>query len=403
MKNKFTWILIAAYVFSRWFIWEYRPTEFTEILYSYMPYAHLWASGEEPYLEHWFEYPPATALWFYIPHLYDMATLHQPWHLPYLPAYRLMMLIIDIALFSLIWKTMIVLKANQAVIVGGLSYYILTTAKAHHFIYDSMDLVFALAITISAVGTVLWKHSEGIFITWIGYFLGLSLKLANAPLALVYFLAQSKQWKKALLLSAIAFILVWGYPLAHYRSSLQVMLVYHQIRGLQIESVPATISRVIHQFTQSEEIFEAYKNYEIRGPVSTTIKRIFDPLFVLSVVGLTIWLSWLIIKAPVKRRPIWALWGTQALILLLMVTAKVASTPFLLWHIPILALFPYSNLKQQFIFTIPSLLIVILSMTPIPDLAVGPLSTHVLIAFYRSLAFFGLFIAWIKLRKVLAL
>jgi hypothetical protein len=398
MSKKLTWIIILLFVFTRWFIWHYRPEAFTEILYSYMPYAHLWAGGEEPYLEHWFEYPPVTALWFYLPHVYDMATLEHPWHLPYLQAYRLMMMGVDVGVFTLLWLGLKKLKQPSHLLASALIYYSLVTAKAHHFIYDSMDLVFAGAIMLSVAGPLLFQGSKGIFLKWIGYFGGLGLKLANAPLMLPYLLSQRKHWRRELLLLFVAGMIIWGYPLIHYRSSLQVMLVYHRIRGLQIESVPATLARTINQFTHSEEIVEAYKNYEIKGPVSERVKQVFDPLFVLAVGIFTLYTSRKALRLSAIQQPVFFIWVTQGLILLVMSTAKVLSTPFLLWHIPLLALYPYRNWRQQLRFLIPSALIILLSMTPIPDLPVGPLSTHILISLYRSIAFVVLFVLWFRLQ-----
>src|SRR3989339_602912 len=119
-------LLIALYIISRIYIWRSGPVSFTEIIFSYMPYAHLWASGQRPYLDQWYEYPPATIPLFYIPHVIDRGTLKYPAiHLDYLQSYRGILLLVDIGVFVMIWKVLRKQKAKVSIFAGGLVYYIL--------------------------------------------------------------------------------------------------------------------------------------------------------------------------------------------------------------------------------------------------------------------------------------
>jgi len=204
-----------------------------------------------------------------------------------------------------------------------------------------------------------------------------------------------KQWKSLFLWGGIALVIIWGLPLLYFRSSLQVMLVYHRMRGLQVESTPAVITSVINSFTHTEKFVEAYKNYEIVGPISTTVKHFFEPLFYFVIVAFITGASW--VSFQTKNRDVNFLRHQLTLIyiFIFMLTAKVLSTPFLLWHIPFVAMYPYKDRKTQLVVLLVSFLIVLLSMSPIPKMAIGILDTHKLIGLARLIGFLFLLIIFL--------
>ncbi len=165
-------IIFLFFLLTRVYIWLTPPPQFTEIIYSYMPYAHLWASGVKPYLEQWYEYPPLTIPLFYIPHLIDTATNNFNWHIRYLPAYKGILTAVDVSIFLLVYLTLRKQKIKDSVITICLLYYSIATAKAHHFIYDSMDLAFDFGR---------WNDSmvwlERIIFRLVGLFCGHSLEI----------------------------------------------------------------------------------------------------------------------------------------------------------------------------------------------------------------------------------
>jgi len=387
--------LVGLFIVTRLFIWVFRPIEFTEVTYSYMPYAHLWDSGEIPYLEQWYEYPPATIPLFYLPHLIDKFTYGQILSLNYLQVYRGMFFLIDVAIFIMIWKVLLKYQVAYQMVTIAIIYYCFVTAKAHHFIYDTMDLSFAAAMVLGVAAPIISSSSKSLFVSWLGTFLATALKLVNAPLIPVYALLDKKQWKSLFLWGGIALVIIWGLPLLYFRSSLQVMLVYHRMRGLQVESTPAVITSVINSFTHTEKFVEAYKNYEIVGPISTTVKHFFEPLFYFVIVAFITGASW--VSFQTKNRDVNFLRHQLTLIyiFIFMLTAKVLSTPFLLWHIPFVAMYPYKDRKTQLVVLLVSFLIVLLSMSPIPKMAIGILDTHKLIGLARLIGFLFLLIIFL--------
>lgn len=390
-----TWLILGFFVISRIFILLNPPPYFTEIIYSYMPYAHLWASGERPYLDQWYEYPPATIPLFYLPHVIDSATHGQWFHFDYRNAYKTLLLIIDIGLFTLIWLTLKKIQPHKKLITFSLIYYILVTAKAHHFIFDTMDLAFAAALTLTIASPVLWKGAIGKTSMWFGYFLAIALKLLNGPLGLIYAVIERKDWKRNIIYGGIGFAIVWAIPLLIYRSSLQVMLVYHQIRGLQVSSALAIVVRVLNEFTHSEQIIEVYKNYETTGPITDTallILKFIFPLALILFIGYYTKIAWTLKKQLHNN---WRISVTLGYILILMLVSKVQSTPFMLWSIPLLAIFPYQNLKSQLKLLIPSMVIIATTMSPIPDVQLVLFKTSLWIDIVRTALFTWMFVVWI--------
>ncbi|MFH2022009.1 MAG: hypothetical protein ABIJ33_01865 [Patescibacteria group bacterium] len=396
----------GLFLLTRAYIWFNPPVDFTEIIYSYMPYAHLWASGVKPYLEQWYEYPPATIPLFYLPHLIDRQTYGSFCHIDYRQAYRGLLLLVDTALFALLWRSLVRFGTKPQLRLTALVYYCLITTKANHFLYDTMDWTFAGALALS-VSPAFWvtvrsrtlaRNLMADMQTWLGYWLAVGLKLLNGPLGLPLALLQRRRWRTGWLALAVAGGLVWGLPLLIYRSSLSVMLVFHQMRGLQVDSLTAVIVRIINGFTQTESVIEIYKNYEMTGPVTTQALGILSFVFPLALVVFTGWMVWQAWRlAPrEKDHSAFRLSMTLGFVLLLMIVSKVLSRPFVLWHIPLLAMLPLANWRQQLRFLVPSVIAVVVTLSFIPDVPVGILSTATLVGVVRSLAFVWLFVEWFR-------
>ncbi|OGV96065.1 hypothetical protein A2W24_00820 [Microgenomates group bacterium RBG_16_45_19] len=396
-KKQVGWILIGLLlVVSRLYIWQAKPTDFSQITAVYMPYAHLWAEGLKPYLEQWYEYPPATIPLFYLPHWIDLKTMTFSWHLNYGLAYRGLIFWVDMGLVGLIIVWLKKLKVKAPIIWGGLIYYALATAKAHDFIYDAMDLVFVAAVVIGITAPKLWGRA-GQFIEWLGFFLATALKLINAPLLVVYAVMERSNRKKLLINLFAAGLIVWLLPLLIFRSALAVMLVYHGQRGLQVESVPAQIVLLINRFSHTENFEQKYQSITLIGPISEQVTQIFNWLLPIMVISYLIWGT----RAAVKIRLSDQHQARVALTLVyffgFMLVGKVLSTPYLLWQIPLLALYPFKSLKQQLAMTGPALIMIAISMTPIKNTNLGWIDVHLLIGWGRSVIIAYLLVASIFL------
>lgn len=379
-------VCLSIFLLTRLYIWNNPPTDFTQIIYVYMPYAHLWAEGYIPYLKQVYEYPPLTIPFFYIPHLIDMATNHQWYHINYSDAYKLILTSVDIAIFALIWKTLKKLNTSKTVFITSLLYYSLVTAKANHFIYDSFDLIFAVALMLAVVAPLLWQR-RGTFWGWFGFMAGVAIKYVNAPLGLLMVIQQCHSFKKLVVEGLIATLLIWGIPVAVFRSSMMVTFEYHKQRGIQIESIPATLVRTIDQWTHSERAVEVAKAYDIQGPVSTQVGKIFKIIFPVSLLVYVTSAGFYLWKLKYKDTFVPMMWITLGYISLFMIVSPVLSTPYLLWHIPFVALLPTKKLSQKLSLVIPSFIIIAAGMTAIPNVAFGPLTLHIWIGWIKVVGF----------------
>lgn len=410
------WARLAVFLFllTRLYIWFTPPPHFSEIIYSYMPYAHLWASGVMPYRQQWYEYPPATIPLFYLPHIIDRET-HGPaeqanlWHINYSRGYRGELLLVDVVTFALIWfasRTLFRTRQERAL---ALTFYAIATMKATHFLYDTMDLTFASALALSCVAP-LWERADkpltisfSILARWVGYWLAAALKLVNLPLGILHALVEVKRWKLNLAGMLIAFVLVWGIPLLLFRSSLQVMLVYHQQRGVQVDSVPGLALRIATRITHTEKITEVYKNYEVAGPLTERVKPLVDLYFIGALGSYLIWSSWQIwqLRSKTANLSLAALHFTLGYVLVFLLSGKVQSTPFLIWLMPLIALYPWQNLRRQAWAVGLSLICIFVTMTQVPNTELGLFTLPILVGVIRTGALAGLLWMWAHSQSLL--
>jgi hypothetical protein len=401
----------AFFLASRLFIWVFQPASFSEIIYSYMPYAHLWASGVVPYREQWYEYPPATIPLFYAPHVIDRETHPFWWHQNYSQAYRLILLAVDVGLFWLLWQWWSRHEWQQSQWVAAALFYILATMKAHEFMYDTMDWVFVAAWTLSLVaGGVGWR--AGPFWEWLGYWLAVGLKYVNGPVG--WWLALSKvvtHWKQGwasvalqAVIGGVAFLVVWGLPLALFRSSLSVSLVYHQLRGIQIDSTYALIARTVTEWTHTEKFIEVYKNYEVAGPFTDSLKTPASFIFagsMLSVLALGSWLIWrqkvpTSLQVSKAHMPELLAWLSLGYVLVFLVTGKVLSRPFLLWLIPLLCLINWKDTRAQAKFLLTALFIITITLSPASNMRILTLPLPLWIGWGRCLGLSVMLWWWVR-------
>lgn len=368
------WLAILGFVLTRLYIFLNPPP----YVRYFEEYANIWHYGLPPYLKHWFEYPPATIPFISGPLLLDLAGYGK-----YRLNFRIMMLLADIGLFSLVLATLKKLSTSTSVRVVSVLYYLVLTLKAKDFMYENLDTLFVICVFAPAVLPILFKQGWR-WGQWLLYWLGTGLKLINAPLGLLYFLSgfkdrsqlfEPKQFIKHLAIPVIAALLIWAAPLLMYRSSLLVVWVYHKDRTLQVESIAAHLVRAANIFTKSETIYLSnYKSFDLKGPLSDWALLLTNLSFVVAMVIFCLYVLTMFFNDKNRAQassPVFLLKATLVFVLSYLVTNKVFSTPYHLWYLALIAVYPYQSWRQRWFFFITSAIFLGVATTPFPQVMIG--------------------------------
>lgn len=331
------WLVLVLLFFclSRLYIFTHPPA----YVRYFEEYANIWHYGWPPYLKHWYEYPPATIPFVSAPLWLDLAGIGQ-----YRWNFRTMNLAVDTFLFILILLSLSRLRLSWSAKLLSLSFYLLATTKAKDFMYDNLDLLFSLCFFAPAVWPLFSRRTRAVG-QWLWFWLGTGLKLINLPLGFAYWWQSQYRWWQRLLLVGVTFLALWAVPLFLYRSSLSVVLVYHQQRQLQVESFPALMVRGLNHWTKSEEIFfSEAKSFDLRGPLSQVALPLSQGALVLFGLGLTYY-CW--VNRDRGQDPVYLIKVNLIFIFGYFLTNKVFSTPYHLWYLPLLTVYPYRSMRQR--------------------------------------------------------
>ncbi|OGD55597.1 hypothetical protein A3E73_02500 [Candidatus Beckwithbacteria bacterium RIFCSPHIGHO2_12_FULL_47_17] len=322
---KRTWLIFAflSFFLSRIFILFNPPPNYSDVFHDYRRYAEMWASGIRPYFEHLYEYPPATIPLLYFPEVLNRANIGH-----YYQNYRLQIFLLDLGISYFVFSTIIKLKTKPISKTLALTFYNLAPLIAKDFFYEGIDWVFVGSLSLA----IIFMSKRLLF--WILFWLSTGIKLLTAPLALVFI---KKDWK----LMILGFLLVWGLPLVIFRSSLGVMFVYNNERGIKYAAFPSFVVETINYFTNSETRRDQPPDFEWQGPVSRAAEKVVAIVFPLSLF-LVLLYAW---RQPMTYA--FALKISLIFFLVMFFTAKIFSQPFHLWYVPLIALFPFKSVKIQ--------------------------------------------------------
>lgn len=358
IQKNWLWVAIAGFALSRLYIFATPPT----YVRYFEEYANIWYYGLPPYLMHLFEYPPATIPFISGPLLLDLAGIGQ-----YRINFRIMMLFVDVLMFAFSLAAMRKLGYSSRTKLVNILFYLLMTIKAKDFMYENLDMLFTLSLFVPTILPLLLNR--GRYVTqWLLYWFGVGIKLVNAPLGLLYFLGTKMSLVKKIALIGVTCLVIWGLPLAVYRSSLSVMLVYHKNRVIQVESFAALVIRGANLFTHSEEIFfSEHKSFDMKGPISNALLPVVNAALILSMLVLVIY----ILRHRDKASdPVFMMKVTLIFIFSYFLTNKVFSTPYHLWYVPLLAVYPYRSMRERLFFFVTSGVYLAVATSPLPSIEV---------------------------------
>jgi len=341
----------------------------------------MWTEGYTPYLKHFYEYPPTTIPLIYIPQMLQISGIGD-----FYQNFRILTFGLDFLVFLMIIKAIKYLKTSKLQKNLSLAFYLITPMIAKDFFYEGIDLVFISSLVIGIIYYLFKTKKTWLnrFWFWFFFWLSTSIKFMSVPLLAIYLYLTKLNLKKELKAISLAFLAVWGIPLAIFRSSLAVMFVFHARRGLKYASFPSFIVETINYWTNTEIRLNKAPDFELQGPISSIAEKVVSIVFPLSILivifyGLFIVLKpnfknisttlkklFLLEKIKLNHLDPYAFSLKFALIYILTIflTGKVFSQPFHIWLIPLTALYPFKSIKKQLMFMALVLWLLVIDTTP---------------------------------------
>jgi hypothetical protein len=365
-KKYHRWLMMAVWLLvfftSRWWVLEHPPyrititdgkfsgSGFSDVKQDYERYANMWKYGLTPYFEQLYEYPPATIPFVYLPLEVDLAGFGY-----YYYNYRVQIFIVEAIFFGFLYLLIQRLPMTQLQKRLSLLFFILAGMWAKDYWYEGIDLVFALflagALMVDRLVRIQTLKSRIIF--WTLFWLSTAIKYMTFPLALPFLLLSRIKLKNEITASMIGFLIVWGFPLAYFRSSLSVPVVFHMERPLKYGSFGTYILNVINDYTRTETQTDILPHYPIVGPVASFMEKTVSLTFLMAIMATTLILTywaWLVrkqVKTPPYYRYQTYIRMSLIYMMVLFLTTKVFSSPFHIWYVPLMSILAYPNLAYQ--------------------------------------------------------
>src|SRR3972149_4778872 len=340
MKRTLIILAILGFFISRIYILLNPPPNYSDVFHDYRRYAEMWASGLTPYLIHLYEYPPITIPVLYLPEVLNRANIGH-----YYQNYRLQIFIFDFLISAFVIGAILKLKTKPVNKALAIVFYNLAPMVAKDFFYEGIDWLFIGSFVIGLI------YLSKRFWFWLFFWLSTGIKLLTAPLAAVF---MGRNWKKMIL----TFILIWGLPLLIFRSSLGVMFVYNNARGIKYAAFPSYVVETVNYFTHSEVRRDVPPDFEWQGPVSDKAEKVVGLIYPLSILLVIIY------GRRLPRSYEGAIKISLVYFLTMFFTAKIFSQPFHLWLIPLIALFPFKSTTSQLIMMGLVMMLLIVDTTP---------------------------------------
>ncbi|MFH2062169.1 MAG: hypothetical protein ABIJ43_04220, partial [Candidatus Beckwithbacteria bacterium] len=269
-------IILSFFFISRFYIFQNPPPFYSDVNHDYRRYAVMWTEGYTPYLKHFYEYPPTTIPLIYIPQMLQISGIGD-----FYQNFRILTFGLDFLVFLMIIKAIKYLKTSKLQKNLSLAFYLITPMIAKDFFYEGIDLVFISSLVIGIIYYLFKTKKTWLnrFWFWFFFWLSTSIKFMSVPLLAVYLYLTKLNLKKELKAISLAFLAVWGIPLAIFRSSLAVMFVFHGRRGLKYASFPSFVVETINYWTNTEIRLNKAPDFELQGPISAIAEKVVSIVF----------------------------------------------------------------------------------------------------------------------------
>ncbi|OGD63406.1 hypothetical protein A2160_02940 [Candidatus Beckwithbacteria bacterium RBG_13_42_9] len=339
--------------------------------------------------------------------------------------YRLGIFLIDSILFFFLLRLWWHWPQKKATKILSVIFFLTAPMIAKDFFYEGIDLAFVAPLAIAFILLSLYSQKTTLkrVIFWALFWLSFAIKFMSLPLIVPFFYLKSVSFKKELAALFLGFLIIWGVPLAIFRSSLSVSFVFYAHRTLKYASFPAYLVETVNRFTQTEVRIDQPPDFQMEGPISTKMTQIFNLIFPVSITLVILYaLKQVIGKLDFKKwrllfRQLFFLKAldlkkidlypfatkiTLIFFLTIFLTGKIFSQPFHIWILPLLTIYPFKNVKQQLTFMLLVVWLLIIDTTPWirineNNIFLAPLTWKFVTYFFRFLPMFILLFLSLRL------
>jgi hypothetical protein len=377
------------------------------------------------------EYPPLAIEVLRLP----LLLMHRPetdaprdFAAAYTVAYRRGLAVVDVLLFlTLAWLVRRLYPHESGPRqTRRLLFYVAGTTALWHLLYDRLDLIQALAITL-ALALLVGRRHHG----WSFAALALAINFKLVPLVLapvwvvgslpadrpldVSLRTAGRLAARSLLLAALTLAVLLPFYLSSGGDCLG-FLRYHGARGLEVESEWSCLPLALQAFGQPVELAYSYGSVNIRSAVTPLLTGLATPTAAVLLLAATVLLLVRARSDSTEGRPGDGLTLAQAhptqfaaftllFLMLFVATNKVFSPQYLLWLLPLAALVPMEGRARR-LFLTGFLIVCVLSTFLMPFLFLAdlldpafaaaapvfrpPSARFVVVLLLRNLLFLGL-------------
>ncbi|RJO63393.1 MAG: DUF2029 domain-containing protein [Myxococcales bacterium] len=342
------WALVAAvFILSRaWLLFAYSPAYSDLRLYFqfYQIFTDVLAKGGDFFATIEFEYPPLALPAIVLPG--SAASLFGPvTEASYGFAFRTAMLLADLALLLLMPRLVRALRpeADALAVARGTAAYLVLPLAAPDLVYDRLDLAVALGMALSLAALAGGRRRSGVFLLGVTAAFKLAPLLIAAPVGL-YLWATCRSKREAFIEAGCGLVgLIGGFApfLAASGSEVLRFLHYQTARGLQIESLPASLGLLAGRFGFPARAVEEARAISVVFAGSERLGGMWTLAGVAALLALAFY-GWRRRAVFADRRRGFAFLTAMSLLFLGLGVAasKVFSPQYLLWLLPFAALVP---------------------------------------------------------------
>lgn len=296
--------------------------------------------GQVPYRDFPLEYPPLALLWFVLPHLVKLGQSLS--FAEYKWLFMLQNVLLSIAIAILLVQVVSRLQPKRSSVMA-LRFYLLLVVISAPMLLWRYDLFPALLTQLALLCVLVGRPTQsGI---WLGF--GIAAKLYPVvllPIFSTYYLVRKKYRALfGLLLGSVGATCLTLLPFALMaRGELLSFLRYHEMRGLQIETLPAGAILLMHVLGLTKvKLILNYGAFHLVSPLADSVVKWVPFVFILAFLGVIA--SCLVcfrrdraLKGAISDESLVAY--VVAALLTFMVTGKVFSTQYIIWLLPFVPL-----------------------------------------------------------------